>query len=235
MRRFVDFFYPPRCLLCDSLTPLVDGLSICRACEAELRENHQGCRLCAAPLTGGGALESLVCGQCLKQAPPFSRSWSPFIYAQPLEWMIQQLKFNAKLAFAPLLAGLMIRRLPGEIYDDRPDVIIPMPLHGRRIRQRGFNQSTLLARPLAERLSVRLDENCCSRIRDTEQQTGKSARQRRQNLRGAFQYRQQHGYRHVIIVDDVVTTTSSVTELSRTLRNGGVERIDVVSLSRAEK
>ncbi len=236
MRRIVDFFYPRRCLLCDGTARLLPGLHICQACEAELRENHSYCSQCAVPLDGANAIEQPVCGQCLAKAPPFSRSWSPFVYAQPMEWMIQQLKFNAKLAFAPLLAELMIRRLPAAMYkDDRPDVIIPMPLHKTRIRQRGFNQSTLLAQPLAQRLSVKLDPDCCERIRDTEQQTGKNARQRQQNIRGAFKYHPQQHYRHVVIFDDVVTTASTVSELSKTLLAGGVERIEVLSLSRAEK
>ncbi len=236
MRPLLDLLYPPRCLLCDTTHGLLPGLPICRQCEAELPENNCYCQQCAVPLVMKPSQSgSQLCGECLVSSPAFSCSWSPFIYAQPLEWMIRQLKFNAKLSFGPLLSELMWHRLPVEVAACEADVIIPMPLHANRIKQRGFNQSQVLLEPIARKLQIKIDNHCCSRVRDTDHQTGKSARQRKMNIRGAFTYRHQPNYRHVIIFDDVVTTASSVTELARTLRRGGVERVDVWSLARAEK
>ncbi len=158
------------------------------------------------------------------------------MYAQPLEWMIHQLKFNAKLAFAPLLSGLMLRefvRLQRHL--TLPEVIMPMPLHDNRLRQRGFNQCELLVRPLAQSMSLSVDVDSCKRVRNTEHQTGKNAQQRRKNIKGAFAVRLSKPYRHVVLFDDVVTTASTVMELSRCLLAEGVERVDVWSLARAEK
>ncbi len=232
MRSVLDFIYPQRCLLCD--TPLAGvHMALCTGCTAEIPLNRHACQRCALPLEGDA--KQGLCAGCLKQAPLFLQTWSPFVYAQPLEWMIRQFKFNAKLSFGPLLSELMLQHLPEQLVSvDKPDVIIPMPLHRKREQQRGFNQSELLARPLARRLGILLDTRCCTRQRHTEHQTGKSAQQRRQNIRGAFSF-SDAAYRHVVIFDDVMTTGASVSELSRTLLKAGVERVDVWSLARAEK
>ncbi len=235
MRPIFDLLYPQRCLLCDTTYGLLPHLPICRQCDADLPENTHCCQQCAVPLNIKPILTApVLCGECLVSRPQFTHSWSPFIYAQPLEWMIQQLKFNAKLSFGPLLSALMLQRMPEHLSACEADVIIPMPLHPGRMKQRGFNQSQILLEPLAKKLRIKTDMHCCCRTRDTEHQTGKNARQRKQNIRGAFAYRHQSCYQHVIIFDDVVTTASSVSELARTLRLGGVERVDVWSLARAE-
>lgn len=158
------------------------------------------------------------------------------MYAQPLEWMIQQLKFAEKLNFAPLLSNLMCEHLPLTHYQQHPpDVIIPMPLHSRRLKQRGFNQSQMLVKPLAELLGVPVDSHSAQRLRDTEHQTGKNVRQRQLNMKGAFSFDNKCDYQYAVIFDDVITTGSSVTELCKTMKRAGVSRVDVWSLARAER
>jgi len=110
-----------------------------------------------------------------------------------------------------------------------------MPLHPARLRQRGFNQSLMLAAGLSKALQIPLNTRHCQRVRDTPHQTGKTARQRRRNIKGAFQFVNKAQYRHLAIVDDVVTTGSSVRELTRQLKRAGVQRVDVWSLARAGK
>ncbi|MCW8933098.1 MAG: ComF family protein [Gammaproteobacteria bacterium] len=241
--KILDFFYPPYCQLCGNTRNLQFEGQLCVACAADIHINEPACRICAVPLTTAGitaglTAESLadICMQCIKTPPVYDTSWSPFVYAQPLEWMIQQLKFNAKLNYAALLSALMQANLPRYIYEEaRPDAIIPMPLHNRRLKQRGFNQSQLLIQPIAKALQLPLDLKSCLRIRDTEHQTGKSARHRQQNIKNAFEFINRKNYQHVVIFDDVVTTGSSVSELSRELKRAGVLRVDVWSLARAEK
>jgi ComF family protein len=181
-----------------------------------------------------------LCADCLQQPPPFQHSLSAFVYGQPLEWMIQQFKFNAQLMYAPLFAGLWLDYLHRQsVHDDAlgvlPEALLPMPLHPARLRQRGFNQSLMLAASLSKALQIPLNTRHCQRIRDTAHQTGKTAQQRRRNIKGAFQFVNTARYRHLAIVDDVVTTGSSVSELARQLRRAGVQRVDVWSLARAEK
>ena len=174
-----------------------------------------------------------MCGQCLKNPPEYDSAWSAFIYAQPLEWMIQQLKFNDKLSYAHLLADLMMPYVPA--LDQQPDCIIPVPLHVKRLRQRGFNQTYELINPVAKKLGIKIDTKHCLRKKHTKAQTGLNAKTRRQNLKGAFEFKNNHNYNYVILFDDVITTGSTMNELVKRIKKQGVKRVDVWSLARAEK
>jgi ComF family protein len=228
------FLFPAGCLLCAATPSRSKNDYLCDSCLADLQNNQHACSLCALPIKESASTS--LCAECLKSPPVFDGCLSAFVYAQPLEWMIQQLKFNEKLSFAPLLSSLMLRHLQMTTSEQLPaDVIIPMPLHPRRLKERGFNQSLLLLEPVAVEMGVPIDSSSCRRVRDTPHQTGKTARQRRQNIKGAFRFDNHKGYKHVIIFDDVITTGSSVGELSKVLRRSGVVRVDVWSLARAGK
>lgn len=224
--RIGRLFYPSSCVLCGNSS--TGGL--CAACADELPENTCACVRCALPLFDS---ERQVCGRCLTRLPAFDAAWSPFIYAQPLEWMISQLKFNAKLLQANVLSELMLQRLPEAA--GKPDCIMPVPLHRQRLRQRGFNQSIELARPLSRALDVPLDVTSCRRLRATPPQTGMTAKQRRRNLRGAFEFPNDQNYKHVVLFDDVMTTGATLNELAGLLRRHGVQRVEVWSLARAQR
>ncbi len=238
MKNVMDFIYPSRCKLCGSAD--VSTVSyLCERCVADIRLNLTACQMCAVPLSrqmAGRDDLPMICGKCITNPPNFDRCWAPFVYAQPLEWMIHQLKFNERLYFIPLLSALMAEKITSYMaLEDQPDAIIPMPLHKNRLRQRGFNQSYLLIKHIAKTLGIIIDSSLCHRVRDTEHQTGKSAQQRALNIKHAFCVSQKHEYRHVVIFDDVVTTGSSVTELSKVLKRSGIKRVDVWCLARAEK
>ena len=226
LSKTMDCLYPPHCCLCGAATT---GAGLCRACAADLPVNKQSCKVCALPMeTGSG---DYICSDCLQKPPPFHKIFSPFVYAQPLEWMIRQLKFNHQLYIARLLAELMWQH---KKYPESAECIIPVPLHPRRLKRRGFNQSMEIARELSRLSSVPVDNACCQRLVDTPSQTGKTASLRRRNIRGAFRYNGGHKkYRHVIVLDDVITTGSTVEALAEILVQQGVERIDVWSVARA--
>ena len=173
LKRIIHRIYPPICVLCGHAG--VQNRDLCGPCEADLIVNKVACQQCAIPLfnSSGGA----VCGQCIKTAPEYDKAWSAFIYAQPLEWMIQQLKFNGKLSYAILLARLMTPHLPA--LQQKPDCIIPVPLHSKKIRKRGFNQTYELIRPVAKKLGIKIDLKHCLRIKNTQAQTGTNARNRK--------------------------------------------------------
>lgn len=237
MNSLFDFFFPRHCILCGTRHRLLPESNLCQPCKADFSLNLNCCGHCAVPMNeADNPLQQSLCGQCLISPPEFDYCWSPFVYGQPLEWGIQQLKFNARLMFAPLLSELMIQQIPAHLLaQQKADAIIPMPLHPARLKQRGFNQSLLLVKPLARKLGIKIDSQSCQRLKNTEHQTGKNARQRKQNLRSAFKFDNRNNYRHLVIFDDVVTTGSSVSELSKTLKSSGVDRVDVWCLARAEK
>ena len=223
--------YPPRCLLCAS--PGLDGADLCEHCFQSLPFNQTACVTCALPLPEG-ASAGAVCGRCQKKTPYYDAAFSVFSYQQPVIWLIQRLKFNEKLAHARLLGDLLaVSGCIEKITDIQDICILPVPLYKKRLRQRGFNQSIELVRALTKKTGWPVELNHVLRIRDTSAQTGLDAKARRKNIRGAFAVVESLTHKHVVIVDDVVTTGSTVNELSRVLKKAGVEKVTVLSLARA--
>lgn len=222
-----SLFFPPTCLLCGA--PGADGLDLCPGCLRSLPWNHACCTRCAAPLAPA---VSGICGQCLKHPPAFDAALTPLLYRPPLDWLLQGYKFNRRLAPGRLLSGLLERHLVRHL-DAVPDLILPVPLHPARLRERGYNQALELARPLARALEVPLAAGLARRIRATATQSLLPAEERRRNVRGAFELARPLRARHVAIVDDVVATGSTVGELARLLRRAGAERVDVWAVARA--
>jgi ComF family protein len=151
-------------------------------------------------------------------------------YAAPVSTLIHWMKFEANLAAALSLGVLLaeaVARTQMEASAEPPDAIVPMPLHRSRLRSRGFNQALELARPVSRRLQCPLLTRVCVRDRATEPQSVlDTSADRRRNVAGAFSlHRPLVGYRHIAIVDDVVTTGATARELARTLRSAGVERV----------
>lgn len=229
LKRIVRTIYPATCILCGR--PGQGDRDLCRACEADIQTNGHACRACAIPLPEGAHQQ--LCGQCLQQPPLFDSAWSPFLYVQPLEWIIQQIKFNSRFASTRVLADLLAQQVSG--FSRRPDCIIAVPLHPRRMRERGFNQSLEMIKLVAKQHSIPVDNKNCWREKYARPQTGMNAKQRRQNIKGAFKFNNVNQCQHVLLFDDVITTGSTVTELTGVLKRQGVKRVDVWSLARAEK
>jgi ComF family protein len=129
------------------------------------------------------------------------------------------------------MAELLLAYIEQEM-DEPPQLLIPVPLHPGRLRERGYNQALELARPLSRRLAIPLDYLSCRRTRPTQAQSELPMKERRKNVRGAFQVKGEIPARHVALIDDVVTTGSTVTELTRLLKRHGVRRVQVWTLAR---
>jgi len=162
----------------------------------------------------------------LKKAPPFHTIHSALQYAAPVDHWVTALKFQQKLVYARLLSALLLETLL-PLQTTKPDLLIPMPLHRQRLCERGYNQSLEIARSIAKKLAIPLALDECQRILATAPQASMPAAERRKNVRNAFWISLTLKGKHVIIVDDVVTTASTVTELARALRLAGVIRVDV--------
>lgn len=156
--------------------------------------------------------------------------------------LVGGLKFRARTEMIRLLADLMADAFarpasspvssPAAPPPFRPDAIVPVPLHPRRLRERGYNQSLELARRLGRRLGLAVDHRCCARVRATPPQAALDRRARAANIRGAFRTRGPLTGRHLVLLDDVVTTGSTVAELTRTLQAAGCAEIEVWTLAR---
>ncbi|MEY3667215.1 MAG: hypothetical protein RL572_755 [Pseudomonadota bacterium] len=191
------------------------------------------CERCSCEIPVDGPWQR-YCESCLVAPPGFDRCLAAFRYEFPVRELIAGFKFRADFALGRSLAILLAERLRTsfEHSGERP-VLVPVPLHERRLRGRGFNQSLLVARVLADQCALPLAARHCNRVRATPPQRGLGAGERQVNLRGAFSIRQPgRVFPHVIIVDDVVTTTSTVSEIAALYRRAGSRRVDVACLAR---
>ena len=214
------WWLPPYCVLCGAAG---DARDLCAACRADLPRAAHSCRRCALPLPLDG-----TCGRCQRDPFPFSHAVAGFIYQPPLDALIVQLKFGRRLALARLLGELCAETWqlarPAEI---EVDLIVPVPLHPARLRERGYNQALELARPLARAWRVRLDAHCAERVRATVPQSDLPAKQRRGNIKDAFRVTDTVAGRHVAVVDDVMTSGHTVREFAATLHRAGAASVSV--------
>lgn len=216
---------PWRCLLCGDTG--ANGMDLCAECAAELPRNTHCCERCALPLP----ISAPLCGRCQRKAPPWDAAWSPFRYTWPLDRLETRFKFGRDLAAGRVLATTWQHEPRPPCL---PQLILPVPLHRRRLRTRGYNQALELARPLARALNVPCLHDRLVRIRHTDAQTGLDAVERRRNLRNAFTLREGEDLpAHVAVLDDVFTTGATLAECARLLKRAGVARVDVWALARA--
>lgn len=220
------------CVLCGQ-----DGINqwnLCKDCYADLPRISSACSRCAAPIR---APNNGLCGSCIANPPRFDRSRALFHYSEPVSSLIHGMKYNGKLNHAKLLGELMAEAWIGHLQNAPdlivPDLIVPVPLHSSRLRERGYNQALELARPIARRLKIPIDVINCRRIRRTETQALLPAKDRRANLAGAFTWSAKSVPQRVAIVDDVMTTTHTANALARELRKTGVANIEVWVCARA--
>lgn len=226
LQRFHHILLPPVCLLCGATG--ADGRDLCAGCAADLPRNLAACPVCALPLTAG---QPGPCDACRTRPPDYDRAFAPFRYRHPVDFLIRRLKFSGRLSHAHLLGDLFADAL-AERGEPWPDCIIPVPLHPRRLRERGFNQALELARPAAARFQIPLLAEGLRRVRYTTPQTRLDARARQTNPLGAFTLSQPLPGRRVALLDDVMTTSSTVAECARVLRAGGIADIEIWIISR---
>jgi len=224
-----DWLLPRLCPACGD--PAGPGRELCPGCEQDLPALLHACPCCAIPYESPDAHGE--CGACQKQPLAFARTVALYHFAPPVDHFIRALKFHQQLGLAHLLGERLAQRLMGET--SRPDLIIPVPLHGARLRERGYNQALEIARPVARTLGVPLDFLSLVRVRATAPQTGMTVAARRKNLRGAFALRNDTAVlnRRVALVDDVMTTGSTVQAAAQCLRAAGAKEVDIWVIARA--
>lgn len=221
---------PGLCWLCRMPLALASW-GICSVCCRALFITQTVCPQCGLP----AALSGLACGRCLQKPPPWQQLVMVNDYVPPLSSLIHRLKFSRQPEVARALARLLllaVARAHRERGSPWPDRLISVPLHRRRQWRRGFNQSDLLCRPLARWLTCAWDRTALIRVRATPVQHQLSARRRKHNLRHAFRLELPVRGLHIAIVDDVVTTGSTVAEITQLLLRGGAATVQVWCLCR---
>ena len=210
-----------QCLLCRH--DCQQQALICDSCQDELPQLLYPCPQCAFPL----AVEDAHCGQCQRHPPLWQRMQVLADFEPPFARLIHDLKYHQRALNGRLLGQLLARQLTRP----HPEVIVPVPLHWWRQVRRGYNQANEIARGLQDILPIEIDSSCLKRLRPTASQTHLSRRQRQQNLRHAFSCRPVT-YRHVALLDDVITTGSTMTELTKLLHDQGVIQVEVWAVCR---
>jgi len=225
---------PTLCLACHR--PLCRSYSLCRECEAELPWLVDACDHCGEELADPAA--SATCPRCRLDPPGFESCYAPLAYRPPVDKWIVDFKFNANFASGYVLSRILARAMRIRWSDGkRPDLLLPTPLHRSKLRQRGFNQALEIAKVLAAETGIPLQARSLRKSRATAPQTRmQGARKRSANVRSSFELESRQALgnaRRIALVDDVVTTMSTVRELSRVLKRAGVEEVEVCCLARA--
>jgi len=237
--QFLNFLYPPRCFACGARFPAADERRVCDECLARVeRMPESQCEIC------GGPLESVVsgacrCARCAATRPHYGKARTIARYRttaedQPgtLPALIRRHKYGLDQSAGRALVEYLGDRLPVSSSDY--DLIVPVPLHWRRLWWRGFNQAALLAEEVARRLRLPLDAVSFARQRSTSSQTARHHDERIRNVRRAFivLHPERISGRRVLLIDDVMTTGATVNECARTLIAGGAASVDIFTLAR---
>jgi ComF family protein len=223
IRLFFEHIIARACLLCGAAS---GTQHLCDACRADLPWHSQPhCPQCATPTPDGQ-----TCGACLKHPPAFDRTIAALAYVFPLDRLIPRLTYQGRLAIAPVLGECLARAVAAS---SRPDRLVAMPLHAKRIRERGFNHATEIAREAAKRLELPLDTASCQRTRNTPPQMGLKHDARRRNVRGAFACTGDVRGQHIALIDDVMTTGTSLDELATMLKRAGAREVSCWVVARA--
>lgn len=211
------------------LCAAADGgeLALCTGCLEDLPwQPASACPQCGLP-----SHASAVCGSCLRSAPAFDATRALFNYAYPLAELLQRYKYRQALHIAQSFSSLMLQRFTGTATFDR---IIPMPLHPKRLAERGFNQSLEIARLLNKQLRSRLDTGSCQRIRLTPPQASLPLKARSRNMRGAFRCEQRLQGERILLIDDVMTTGASLHALASTVKAAGASHVECWVVARTQ-
>jgi ComF family protein len=222
------WLWPGVCILCRQDTG--QPRDLCLACQPLLKPIPLPCIVCGLPLPANAGE---ICGKCLLQPPVISRSVMRLAWAEPASGLVSLFKYQRKLQHGRVLTDLLAAQLQ-TCYQNAPwpELLLPVPLHPRKLRQRGYNQSLLMARLLGKTLGLPVATSLVKRVLDTPQQQGLSARERKLNLRNAFLLEQGaqsflQDVQRIAIVDDVVTTMSTASAIAKLLQAGTSKPLEI--------
>ncbi len=226
---------PAACVVCGQDAEC--EYSICNDCEQTLPRLNECCRRCGIEVKGSLTIDS-CCGSCLHKPPNFNFCKSIYSYTSPINKLVASFKFSARFDIGYSLSRILAREMNNYYRTiEKPQILIPVPLHWKRLRSRGFNQASEIGKVVSTQCQIPIQESVLIKTRSTLPQIEMaSALARRSNLRGAFSLRQSEPMKtvtHIALIDDVVTTMATAETLATLLQDVGVHRIDVWCLARA--
>lgn len=213
LKKIVNWLIPVTCVVCRKQT----SNAFCEYCLAELPWISNGCIRCANEIVTDYANKE--CGDCLIDPPLTDRNVTLFYYTFPVDSLITQLKFRKKLSYAYSLGHLLTKEVLKQYHLDNrelPECLLPVPLHKSRLAIRGYNQAVEIARPLKKCLKIPIELRAVKRTKATLAQTLITIEERPKNMQGAFSLVREFNYNHIAIIDDVITSFSTITSLAKT-------------------
>jgi ComF family protein len=226
----LEFFLPRLCLFCGAGVGEEAAQAICPRCASEIEWVASPLCLCCGvvfPAKDGG---DRLCGRCTTEPPPFARARAAALYDGPVAAAVKRFKFGRQMAYLPLMQS-WLQAPPCRELAAAADLVIPVPLHPRRLKTRGFNQAWLLAQAFPE---APLAPEALVRRRHTVPQVGLNPKERRDNVQGAFAVPDPALVKgkNVLLVDDLYTTGATVKECARVLCRAGARRVEVLTVAR---
>ncbi|RTE65089.1 ComF family protein [Amphritea opalescens] len=214
------------CILC-GIRPSTEA-HLCQDCLDDLPWIGSACQRCAEPMHTDAAL---ICPQCQKRSPSFNQVITSFEYRFPINQLVQLAKFNGQTHYLNPLAELLGRRVQTA---PKPDLIVPVPLHPKRLHERQYNQAALVAKHLARQLGVPYSNRLLVKTKNTRHQADLNRKMRRKNLKSSFQCRGTPPA-SIAVVDDVMTTGTTAAEISRILKQSGCQQVYIWVIARTAK
>jgi ComF family protein len=233
-QQWLQLFLPAVCLLCQERLP--DGHPadrFCPACLASLATPTPASCPCCAVAHRTPVPSRHLCETCLRDPPPFTTVYALGPYQGLLRTAVHRFKYREGLILERPLGQLLAETVQQRCAGERPDLLLPVPLHPDRLRRRGYNQALQLARQVGRHCAIPLAPAGLRRLRETPPQQGLGARVRHTNLRGAFTVAAPVAGRHVLLIDDVMTTGTTARECAGVLRQAGAASVAVAVLGRA--
>jgi ComF family protein len=229
----VDFLFPGACPIClGALTSAAPASSFCTLCTSTITLLPSGrCSRCALPFVASSG-SSHYCADCSRKLPAFSAVYAAGLYSGAMKQALQRFKYAGAVDLDQPLAKLLYAQIPPDIDEH---VIVPVPLHLSRLRQRSYNQSLLLAKVLAHNLQFCLDQAILKRTVDSHSQQGLDACQRAKNLDNAFVATRRLDGCKVLLVDDVMTTGATVSACTQALKEAGAMYVNIAVIARAPR
>lgn len=230
-KKILEIIFPSHCLSCEEIVNK-DAL-FCNACWPKLQFiTEPKCKICSYPFEFQGL--ELICAKCLTQKPSFDKVISIFRYNDILKKVVKSLKYHEQTLIAKKLSKLLIARSQNEI--NNSDIVVPVPLHIKRLRKRKFNQAILLAKSLVKNQKIIFFPDLLIRTKNTKPQVELRKKERETNLKGAFalniKYQSPIKGKNILLVDDVVTTGTTLEECAAILKKHGAKRVIAITIAK---